>query len=224
MIPVLNEAASIGKTLDALLATLDCGSGIHHEIIVVDGHSDDATVAQVGTRAHRVVTASRGRANQMRRGAEVATGDVLVFLHADTLLPHGGLSAVRAAIAAGHDWGRFDVTLSGRRVAFRVIERMISLRSRLCGIATGDQAMFMTTRAYEAVGGFPRLRLMEDVEMSKRLRQLSAPACLRQRVTTSSRRWEERGIVRTVLTMWALRAAYALGVSADRLVNFYRRG
>lgn len=212
VVPVLNEAASIGEALDAL-------RGLGAEVIVVDGGSVDGTVERVGDGADRVLRAPPGRARQQNAGAAAASGDVLLFLHADTRLPPGALDAVRAC---GRGWGRFDVRLSGRRRAFRVVERMISLRSRLSGIATGDQAIFVRRELFEAVGGFPEIPLMEDVALSRLLRRRGRPACLRLRVTTSSRRWERGGVLRTILLMWRLRLEYWLGRDPAALAARYR--
>lgn len=218
VIPVLDEEAVIADCLAALAR--DPGAGI--ETIVVDGGSRDATRTLAAARADRVLTAPPGRARQMNAGAAAAAGDVLLFLHVDTRLPDGWRAGVAEAVAAGSGWGRFDVRLSGRRFAFRLIEAGMNRRSRLTGVATGDQAMFVRRDVFEAFGGFPDIPLMEDVAMSKRLRRRGRPACLRLRVVTSSRRWEERGIARTVVLMWWLRLAYVLGASPATLAGWYR--
>lgn len=217
VMPVLNEAA----TLDSVLRRLSPLMGPGHELIVVDGGSTDATV-EIATRyASEIVCARAGRAHQMNAGAAVARGSFLVFLHADTALPRGALEFVTEALRHA-EWGRFDVRLSGSHPAFRIIERMMCWRSRWSGIATGDQAVFVRSESFRAVGGFPEMPLMEDVYLSRCLLARGRPACLRQRVVTSSRRWEAGGIVRTVLLMWTLRAAYACGVSPQRLAQHYR--
>jgi len=217
IVPVLNEAASIRGTLKSLSAAREAG----HEVIVVDGGSADDTVALARPAADHVLSAPRGRARQMNAGARIARESILLFLHADTRLPPGALPAVVAALSE-RAWGRFDVRLSGHRRVFRVIERLISLRSRCTGIATGDQAMFMRRSCFEQVGGFPDIPLMEDLALSRALRCLGRPACLRLRVETSSRRWESGGVVRTVFLMWRLRFAFALGASPSRLAPRYR--
>lgn len=217
IVPALNEEQALPATLAALAGWRRQG----HEVLVVDGGSGDATVAVARAGCDAVLSAPRGRARQMNVGAQAASGEVLCFVHADTLLPAGADAAVTAALA-GCVWGRFDVRLSGSAPLLRVVERAINLRSRLTGIATGDQAMFVCRHAFAAVGGFPEQPLMEDIELSCRLRRaFGRPACLRTTVQTSSRRWEQRGIVRTILTMWTLRAAYALGVGAQRLAAWY---
>jgi len=159
----------------------------------------------------------------MNAGARVARGDILLFLHVDTILPVDAVCCILDGLAyPGAVWGRFDVCLSGRRSAFRMIEISMNLRSRLSGIATGDQAIFCTREAFMRVGGYPDIPLMEDLALSTRLRRLAAPACLRARVTTSSRRWERAGVAATVLMMWRSRLAYWLGADPERLARRYR--
>ena len=193
------------------------------QIVVADGGSADGTVALAQAGAARLVHAPRGRALQMNAGARQATGEVLLFLHADTRLPPTADSLIEQALAAGPQvCGRFDVRIDDRAKLLRVIEACMNLRSRWTGIATGDQAMFMTRAAFDAVGGFPAQALMEDIEMSKRLLRLSRPACLRARVVTSGRRWESRGVWRTLLLMWRLRFAYWRGAAPDQLAELYR--
>lgn len=190
----------------------------------VTGSALDAWCATDRARAVPVrwLTAARGRAAQMNRGAHAACADVLLFLHADTRLPAGALARVRETIVRGRVWGRFDVRLSGDGAAFRVIERMMNWRSAVTGIATGDQAMFVRRDVFRVIGGFPRLALMEDVALSTRLKWIERPARLHGPAVTSHRRWARQGVARTVLTMWVLRAAYALGVSPGRLARWYK--
>jgi rSAM/selenodomain-associated transferase 2 len=148
---------------------------------------------------------------------------VLLFLHADTQLPADADVLIREALAGGSRvWGRFDVAITGRPAMLKLIAALMNLRSRRTGIATGDQAMFMTRAAFEAVGGFPAQPLMEDIEMSRRLLKLSRPACLSAKVQTSGRRWESRGVWRTVLLMWRLRWAYWRGATPERLAELYQ--
>ena len=193
------------------------------QIVVADGGSADGTVALAQAGAARLVHAPPGRALQMNAGARQATGEVLLFLHADTRLPPTADSLIEQALAAGPQvCGRFDVRIDDRAKLLRVIEACMNLRSRWTGIATGDQAMFMTRAAFDAVGGFPAQALMEDIEMSKRLLRLSRPVCLRARVVTSGRRWESRGVWRTLLLMWRLRFAYWRGAAPDQLAELYR--
>jgi rSAM/selenodomain-associated transferase 2 len=228
IVPVLNEAGCLSSCLTELLDH-------HHfnEIIVVDGGSTDATVEIVcklmssDSLAARPVPylfqTPRGRARQMHAGALVATADVLLFLHADTALPPNAVELVREAIGHGFLWGRFDVRLSGRHPLFRLIERMMNWRSTLTSIATGDQGIFVRRDAYRLLGGYAPIPLMEDIEISQRLKWMGKPARLRRQAVASSRRWEEKGIIRTTLLMWALRFLYWLGVSPKRLAGWYYR-
>lgn len=218
ILPCLNEGAVIGETLSPLQGLRTAG----HELIVVDGGSDDQTLASATGLADQILHSPRGRALQMNVGAAAAAGDVFWFIHADSLPQHGTAEAVQQAISDGHCWGRCAVRLDGRHPAFRLIERMMNLRSRLTGIATGDQGIFVQREAFLASGGFPPIPLMEDVALSKVLRRQQRPACLYSPIVSSSRRWEQRGIVPTVLLMWQLRLAYFLGVSPQRLVHAYR--
>jgi rSAM/selenodomain-associated transferase 2 len=191
-----------------------------HEVIVVDGGSADATRRLAAPHADRVLEAPRGRARQMNAGAAVASGGALVFLHADTRLPAGADVLIFRALEE-RSWGRFDVRIEGRSMLFPVIGFFMNARSRLTGIATGDQAIFVSRSAFT---GFPEIALMEDVAFSEAMKRRSAPACLRERATTSGRRWERGGVLRTVLLMWWLRLAYALGASPDELAQRYAEG
>lgn len=190
--------------------------------MVVDGGSQDDTVLLAGRYGARVLSSEAGRALQMNAGAGAARGDVFVFLHADTRLPPDADRRVLDALGGDTArWGRFDVRLSGQHWMFPIIARAMNLRSCLTGIATGDQAIFIGRDMFQAVGGFPDIPLMEDVAISRLLKRYGRPACLQPPVVTSSRRWESGGVLRTVLLMWRLRAAYALGVSPGRLVRRY---
>lgn len=218
IIPVLNEAEHIAEILTELAPCRNQG----HELIVVDGGSSDETVTFAQSHADKVICSSRGRARQMNHGIAAAQGDILLFLHADTRMAHQALTRVIKAIEDGYFWGRFNVRLSGKHLMFRVIERMMNLRSCLTGVATGDQAIFVSNECIDIVGDYPQIPLMEYVLFSKRLRNLGWPACISQPVVTSSRRWEEYGILRTVLLMWRLRLLFVLGVPADKLAQQYR--
>jgi rSAM/selenodomain-associated transferase 2 len=218
VIPVLNEAAGIGAALRALAPLRARGC----EIIVVDGGSEDGTLQACLGLADEAISAPRGRALQMNAGAQVARGEVFLFLHADTLLPSAADASVHSALQAGADWGRFDVQIDGRSAMFPLIAALMNLRSRLTGIATGDQAIFVRRATFQHCGGFPSQPLMEDIELSRRLRKISRPSCLRARVRTSGRRWETHGVWRTMLLMWRLRARYWLGTPADVLARAYR--
>jgi rSAM/selenodomain-associated transferase 2 len=217
IIPVLDEASRIGDLLDGLQAL----RGVGVELLVVDGGSQDGTPQCASGLADRVIAAPRGRAAQMNAGARACRGNVLLFLHADTVLPTGAESAVMAAIGAGAQWGRFDVRISGRHPLLRVVAGMMNRRSRLTGIATGDQAIFVRRELFARVGGFPELPLMEDIRLSASLKRVAPPACLAERVITSGRRWEKNGVLRTILLMWWLRAAFFLGASPQRLAQAY---
>ena len=218
IIPTLNEETGIAACLDALSALRERG----HEVIVVDGGSSDTTPAIARKRADAVIGAARGRAVQMNAGAAVARGDVLLFLHADTRLPHDADGLIAAALSGDRAWGRFDVVIGGDNALLPLVACMMNLRSRLSGIATGDQAMFVRTDAFRALGGFPVLPLMEDIALSRLLKRVSAPACLRQRVATSGRRWEQGGVLRTIFLMWWLRLRFFCGADAARLERAYR--
>lgn len=218
IIPVFKEAQALAEHLPLLQALRATG----HELIVVDGSGDAASAANFATLADRWLTSVPGRARQMNAGAAAATGEILLFLHIDTRLPADALALLHKGFAkASTVWGRFDVCLSGQRWAFRVIETMINLRSRLSGVATGDQAIFVSQAAFQSIGGFPELPLMEDVAISKTLRRLAPPLCLRAKVITSSRRWETHGVARTVVLMWWVRLLYCLGVAPQTLHGMY---
>jgi len=218
IIPVLNEAEHIADTLKSLDAYRRQG----HEVIVIDGGSNDDTVSITQQYADKVLHSDAGRAIQMNSGIDEAMGDALLFLHADTRLPGDAVSKVINAIEDGYFWGRFNVRLSGKHFMFRIIERMMNMRSCITGVATGDQAIFVGLESIEIVGTYPQLPLMEDVVFSKRLRKLGWPACIKQQVVTSSRHWEDKGILRTMLLMWRLRLLFFLGVSADKLARQYQ--
>ncbi len=218
IIPALNEAAGI----DATLAALQPLRGRGHDVIVVDGGSDDGTPELAGPLADRVIAAPRGRASQMNAGAAEARGDVVLFLHADTVLPENADRMVLEGLAATRClWGRFDVHIAGRHPLLPVIGWLMNFRSRMTGVATGDQAIFAWREAFLRAGGFPPIPLMEDVALARALGSLSPPLCLAERVTTSGRRWESRGVLRTIALMWWLRLRYLLGASPDRLAQRY---
>ncbi|MGL4727827.1 MAG: TIGR04283 family arsenosugar biosynthesis glycosyltransferase [Bosea sp. (in: a-proteobacteria)] len=219
IIPALNEAASMERFLFELRAI---ASNI--EIILADGGSTDATTRIASRFCNAVVSSDPGRARQMNAGAARASGDVLLFLHADTRLPPNFEALIHDAISAGADWGRFDVRIEGRSRLLPMIAAMMNWRSKLTRIATGDQAMFMTRSSFEQVGGFPDQRLMEDIEMSKRLKRLSKPACLAVPVMTAGRRWDEKGALPTIWLMWRLRFAYWRGADPEDLAIRYGYG
>jgi len=217
IIPVLNEEAGVAAALQSLSGLRGRGA----EVIVVDGGSRDGTVALARPLCDRLIAAPRGRATQMNAGASAAHGDALLFLHVDTRLPEGGDQLVLDGLASGRPWGRFDVRIDGHHPLFPVIAAAMNLRSRLTGIATGDQAIFVDRSAFAVIGGFPDIALMEDIVLSRRLKRLGRPLCLRAQALTSGRRWEKHGVVRTILTMWRLRLAFFLGVAPAKLAASY---
>jgi len=219
VMPVLDEAARIERTLAPLQAWRRAGT----ELVVVDGGSADRTRELAAPLCDRLITAPRGRALQMNAGAAASRGHLLLFLHADTSLPAGARALLEDCARGSETWGRFDVRLDGRHRLLPVIAALMNWRSRITAVATGDQAIFVTRALFERCGGFPPLPLMEDIALSKRLRRVRRPRCPRVRATTSGRRWEQGGVLRTVLLMWGLRFAYFLGVDAQRLARWYRQ-
>ncbi len=218
VIPCLNEASGLPGLLEALQPLRARGC----ELIVVDGGSSDGTPGLARPWADRVIDAPRGRAVQMNAGATSAAGDVFIFLHADTRLPDDADRLIREGLARSRRrWGRFDVRIAGAHPLLRLIAAAMNARSRITGIATGDQAIFVTREAFAAAGGYPDIPLMEDVALARKLKRLTRPLCLPQRATTSGRRWEKHGVLRTVLLMWRLRLAYALGADPRRLAARY---
>ena len=217
VVPLLNEGAALAEHLQALQTLRLQGACV----VVADGGSTDGSVDIAQRLADQTVSAVRGRASQMNAGVAARPSRVLLFLHADTRLPDDAQRLILEAVEHGSAWGRFDVRLDSDRPVLRIVAALMNLRSRLTGIATGDQAMFMTRAAFEVVGGFPALPLMEDIEMSRRLKRVGRPACLRQRVTTSARRWQQGGVCRTVWLMWCLRAAYFFGADPAGLARRY---
>lgn len=216
IIPTLNEASSIAQTLTRVRREGEC------ELIVVDGGSSDGTLECARSFVDLVVAAPRGRARQMNTGAREAKGDVLLFLHADTALPRNFSQLLAQAFSNTQVvGGRFDVRLNAEGWPFRMVETMMNLRSRVTKIATGDQAIFVRRQVFEAIGGYPDLPLMEDIEFSRKLKRTGRIVCLRERVVTSARRWQQGGVFRTIVRMWILRFCYFCGVPAERLREFY---
>ena len=218
LVPVLNEADTIAAALRALAPLRARGA----EIIICDGGSADATMARAAMAGDLVIAGPRGRGAQMNAAAARASGDTLLFLHADTRLPDNADALVREGLAgSGRVWGRFDVSIEGKSPMLRLVAAMMNFRSRLTGIATGDQAIFARAEAFHAAGGFPDIPLMEDIAFSARMKRLGPPLCLRARVATSGRRWKRHGVIRTILLMWRLRAAYFLGADPRDLAVRY---
>jgi rSAM/selenodomain-associated transferase 2 len=218
IIPTLNEADGIADTLTALAALRARGV----EVVVVDGGSQDATVSLARPLANQVIAAPRGRALQMNSGAAQAHGDILLFLHADCRLPAAADQLITDGLnRAQKTWGRFDVQLTGENPLLRLVATMMNLRSRLTGVSTGDQGLFVTRTLFEAAGKFPQIPLMEDVAFTKQLKRYGAPLNLRHRMQVSGRRWEKHGVWRTMLLMWRLRLQYWLGADPRELAQHY---
>jgi rSAM/selenodomain-associated transferase 2 len=216
VIPVLNEEKSIGPALTALQSLAP------DELIVIDGGSTDRSREICESLGVTVISAPSGRGRQMNHGARRATGDILLFLHADTRLPLSAFDDVRSAFRnPACVGGRFDLKFDDRRWMLRVIGAMISLRSRLTKVATGDQAIFVRREMFEKIGGYPEIPLMEDVAFSRAMKHVGKVACLRSRVITSARRWQTEGVWRTMLKMWILKSLYLLGVEPARLTRYY---
>lgn len=217
IIPALNEA----DCLPDALARLQTARGRGHEVILVDGGSVDATRELAQGRVDQILECDPGRARQMNHGAEIAAGGVYVFLHADTLLNPDFDRTLDNLFVSENDWGRFDIKLSGEQPVFRCIETMMNIRSRLTGIATGDQALFAGRQIFQEVKGYAELPLMEDLELTARLKKKSPPVCVAEKVISSSRRWEKNGALKTILLMWKLRFRYALGHDPKALAREY---
>ena len=218
IVPTLNEAGTIGECIAA--ARKACGSP---EIIVVDGGSTDETLLLAKNANVVTISAPRGRAAQMNAGAENATGDIYIFLHADTRLPLDAASLISDSLERGGVWGRFDIRIFPSHWLLRIVSLMMNLRSRVTGIATGDQAIFVRREIFEKVGGFPMIPLMEDIALSMRLKNIRRPVCISNPVVTSARRWQKNGMARTIFLMWNLRLAFFLGASPQNLARRYRR-
>ena len=219
IIPTLNEEKTIEPCLSALQPLRN-----NCEIIIVDGGSIDNTRVIAGTLADKVVSSDKGRARQMNNGARYASGNVLIFLHADTSLPENALQLVQQKLNSSRKWGRFDIQLSGKHFMLKVIAQMMNWRSRLTGIATGDQVIFVTRLAFEKAGQYPEINLMEDIAICKALRKISPPICLKAKVISSGRRWERYGIYKTILLMWNIRLRYFFGADPQTLAFLYTNG
>lgn len=217
IVPVLDEAPTLVARLRALQPLRERGA----RVVVVDGGSRDASAEIARAHADQVLVAPRGRASQMNAGAAACDADALLFLHADTELPADADALIAGALSGRRDWGRFDVRIASERALLRVVAALMNRRSRWTGITTGDQAMFVRADLFRAIGGFPDLPLMEDIAISRRLLRHGRPACLRERVTTSARRWERDGVWRTIALMWRLRAAFFFGADPARLAERY---
>ncbi|MGZ8903654.1 MAG: TIGR04283 family arsenosugar biosynthesis glycosyltransferase [Methylobacter sp.] len=219
IIPTLNEEKFIQSCLLALQTLRnEC------EIIIVDGDSIDNTRISAAPLADKVIISAKGRSKQMNNGAKYATGDVLIFLHADTRLPDNALQLIQQNIKDTSQWGRFDIQLSGDPFMLKVIAQMMNWRSRLTGIATGDQVIFVTRLTFEKAGQYPEINLMEDIALCKALNKISPPICLKDKVISSGRRWEHNGIYKTILLMWSIRLRYFFGADPQTLAFLYTSG
>ncbi|MGK0373887.1 MAG: rSAM/selenodomain-associated transferase 2 [Arenicella sp.] len=212
IVPLLNEQAVVPSLIQQL-AGLDA-----EQIIIVDGGSVDRTRELVEAAGYTVIQSPAGRARQMNAGAQQATQTMLLFLHADTRLPRN----YKLELARADVWGRFDVQFSSSLRIMNMVAFFINLRSRISGVATGDQAIFIDRDAFHAIGGFPDFPIMEDVALCKRLRYMHRPFSSRARVVTSARRWEQNGVASTIVKMWWYRLAYFFGVSPLKLKQGYR--
>jgi rSAM/selenodomain-associated transferase 2 len=218
VVPVLNEAPTLATFLGKLQPLRANG----HGLVLVDGGSTDTSAAIALPLCDRLVLAPAGRANQMNAGSQGCAADVLLFLHADTDLPANAAEQVLQAVAHGAVWGRFDVSIAGRSRWLPMVAAFMNMRSRLTGIATGDQAIFVRRASFESIGGYSDMPLMEDIDLSKRLRALAWPVCLRARVQTAGRRWDERGVWRTIVLMWRLRWRYWRGAPIQQIAKAYQ--
>ena len=218
IIPALNEAEYIQSTLVPLQSMRARGV----EVVLVDGGSDDETVSLARPFTDEISQSDRGRAQQMQADVAISSGRILWFLHADTRVPDNADQLILEALDNGiSGWGRFDVTLSGGQVLLGAVAWMMNQRSRLTGIATGDQAIFIRRELFDRIGGFQSVPLMEDIALSRALKQHCRPACIKQKIASSPRRWHKHGVTRTILSMWGLRLAYFLGVSPEQLAKYY---
>lgn len=218
IIPVVNEAGQIAFKLHALQALRG-----RCQLLLVDGGSNDCSAKIAQPLVDQVLHSPRGRARQMNCGAAGAQADVLLFLHADTRLPDNAVNLIMQAMADGYHWGRFNISFDNPQPIFSLIAFMMNRRSRLTGIATGDQALFITRQAFQAVAGFPNIALMEDIAISSRLKKLGRPCCIDAKVVTSARRWQQQGVFRTILLMWWLRLRYFFGADPNDLAARYYR-
>ena len=219
IIPTLNEGAGISLFLERLQSLRP-----YCELILVDGGSEDNTIELAEPHVDKVIKSSQGRAVQMNVGAATATAPIVLFLHADTQLPDDTLEQIHFAIEQGYVWGRFDVILTGNHSMLAVVAWLMNIRSRWTGIATGDQAIFVKKTVFDRINGFANIALMEDIDLSTRLKRHGKPYCIKSKVMTSGRRWIQFGIFKTIVLMWWLRLRYFLGAKPEHLEQSYRKG
>lgn len=225
VIPVRNESLEVDNFIKKNQESLKSAN----EIIFVDGQSSDETLQKLNnialvessTGKFKIIASDPGRGKQMNTGAVTANSDVILFLHVDTVLPENGLEQIKEKIKSGELWGRFDVQLNDEQLIFRIIENMMNWRSTLTNIVTGDQGIFVRKDLFNLVGGYPEIPLMEDISFSACLREISPAKRIKSPVITSARRWQDKGIVRTIFLMWLLRFSYWLGISPEKLANWY---
>lgn len=219
IIPTLNEQTGIVSFLTKLQTLRpQC------ELIVVDGGSDDQTVTLAAPYVDDIIQTQKGRSVQMNAGAVAACSPILLFLHADTLLPDDAIEQIQQAITDGYQWGRFDIKLTGSHPMLKVVAWLMNKRSRWTGIATGDQAIFVTKALFEQMNGFAEIALMEDIELSSRLKKQGRPYCIKSKVISSGRRWLNFGIFKTIVLMWWLRLQFFLGAQPEHLAKLYTEG
>ncbi|MDH5392633.1 MAG: TIGR04283 family arsenosugar biosynthesis glycosyltransferase [Gammaproteobacteria bacterium] len=216
IIPTLNEADTIVNTL----TPLQCWRQRGHQVILVDARSCDNTLEKAKPLTDVMLLSDKGRALQMNTGAEQAEGEILLFLHADTIIAENADQKILNALN-NHAWGRFNVCFSSPAWIYKIIAWLMNRKSCLTSVATGDQAIFVKKKLFEDVGRFPQQELMEDIELSIALRRHGRSVCLADKVITSSRRWEAKGVIKTILLMWFLRAAYFFGMPSNKLKCWY---
>ncbi len=219
IIPTLNEQRGIENCLQALQPLRQ-----HAELIIADGGSNDNTLVIATTLVDKIIHLGKGRAKQMNMGAKSATGEILLFLHADTFLPNHALVLIEQGLVENKQWGRFNIHLEGSSYMLAIISQMMNWRSRLTGIATGDQVIFIHKSLFEKIGGYADIALMEDIALCSVLKTESSPLCLKAKVRSSGRRWLQFGVIKTIVLMWSLRLRYWLGQSPNDLAELYRKG
>ena len=218
IVPVLNEEVFLTRYLNVFRRFLNDG----HEIIIIDGGSSDNSARLTQELGCKVLISKPSRGLQQHVGALQSENEILLFLHADTNLPNDAFSLIHQALKSSNkSWGRFDVSFSNSSLIYKIIAWMMNKRSCLTGIVTGDHIIFTTRSSYFKSGGFADIPIMEDIDISKRLKLISKPICLKHKVVTSSRKWEQQGVSKTIIKMWCLRTLFFFGVSSKRLARLY---